>query len=78
MKRETRNTRLAELMAEKGVQLRDVIPQFGHIGTPYKHLAGSRNMDIRSAQIWARVLGMTVDELLKELKPVTTDQAANG
>lgn len=69
MKKENWNTRLAELVVERGVRLRDVIPLFGHHATPYKHLAGTRNMDIRSAQIWARALGMTMDELIRELEP---------
>lgn len=75
MKNENWNTRLAGLVEEKGVKLRDIIPLFRHHATPYKHLAGTRNMDLRSARIWAQALDMTVDELIRKLEPV--DQVVN-
>ena len=76
------NTELAALMKEKSVTMKDVFPKFHHRATPYKHLAGTRRMDLRSAQAWADVLGMGLEEFLDRIKPdfeaFDEMKAANG
>ena len=61
------NTKLAEMAEEKGISIKDVVKQFGHRSTPYRHLGGSRGLSVDAARIWAKALGMTTDELLDAL-----------
>lgn len=62
------NTKLAEMVEQKGVVLKDVVKQFGHRSTPYRHLGGSRGLSLDGARIWAKALDLTVDELMERLE----------